>query len=785
MRVLALALVLLAAAGPQHGVAAGASASAPASAPASVTASAALSRLRLDATRMLDVLDQLQGAQCRNHTRQLLDAAANLTAWASLMMDATAKTGSDLLRGNEYVLGGFDECLSVPVSPVPPQYCLAEVRVSSVSVDAGGRPTTPALPTRTGVSTPPTTPPASAPATTTTPQPPGQQRQQQQQTTTSDTTKANTFQPLWPNRNQVGGRYWTLAAPEQRVRWGACLPAACGPHDLAVLLRAALRLDPAAGLDPGAPEALAGLRLDVTVPPRTCQDSAAKPFQGAELVVIGVFIGFLSLLVIATVYDVFLASESDLETKAILPQVLVSFSVRSNLEKLVRWSPSELGLDCVLGIKFYCMLLITAGHGVVFLATGPITNADFVQQAVREPQHSYLLNGMLLVDSFLVVSGFLLTRLLLLELDKRGSVNFGLLYIFRYIRLTPSYLAVVALYATLLPRLGSGPLWPSRILLEQDRCRASWWTNLLYVNNYVNTDQLCMFQSWYISADTQLFMLAPLVVYPLWRWPTLGRLLAVLATFLSILIPFAITWSRHLDPVLLIFPREIWQGDLSGNAMYQTAIVRTHMRASSYSCGLLLGWFVHRFQSTEREVSQRTVRLGWAAAVLVGVSCMFSVSVFYQAGHAYNPLEAALYASLHRLGWCVATSWVIFACVTGNGGVMQRALTWRPLVPLSRLTYCAYLVNGAVVLWGVASVRQPRTLSTPTLAMEVVAQIFATFLGALILSLMLESPIHGLERALLGRYRNGDKSDKNADEENKQHTSNDQHNSEDQASSQL
>ncbi|KAK3916727.1 Nose resistant to fluoxetine protein 6 [Frankliniella fusca] len=750
---LVLALVLGAAAqGP-------ASAPLPAPAPAPSPAAAALPRLRLDLRRMLGALEQLQSAQCRNHTKQLLDSALNLTAWASLMVDATAKSGSDLLRGDTYVLGGFDECLSAAGAgaPVAPQYCLAEVQLSS----AAAEPTA-------------------------------------QQQATSAATKANTFQPLWPNRNQVGGRFWTPAAPKQRVHWGACLPAACGPLDLAVLLRAALHLDPP--LDSGA------VQLDVSVPPRACQDSVVKPFQGSELVVIGVFIGFLSLLVIATVYDVLLVTDSDLETKAILPQVLVSFSVRSNLEKLVRWSPSELGLDCVLGIKFYCMLLITAGHGVVFLATGPITNADFVKQAVREPQHSYLLNGMLLVDSFLVVSGFLLTRLLLLELDRRRSVNFGLLYIFRYIRLTPSYLAVVALYATLLPRLGSGPLWPSRILLEQDRCRASWWANLLYVNNYVNTDQLCMFQSWYISADTQLFMLAPLVVYPLWRWPTLGRLLAVLATFLSILIPFAITWSRLLDPVLLIFPREIWLGDLSGNAMYQTAIVRTHMRASSYCCGLLLGWFVHRFQSTEREVSQdrarqqqqqprddavdglvfqRTVRLGWAAAVLVGVSCMFSVSVFYQPGHAYNPLEAALYASLHRLGWCVATSWVIFACVTGNGGVMQRALTWRPLVPLSRLTYCAYLVNGAVVLWGVAAVRQPRTLSTPTLALEVVSQIFATFLGALILSLMLESPIHGLERALLGRYRNGDVTDKGVDEENKPHTSNDQHNSEEQASSQL
>ena len=54
--------------------------------------------------------------------------------------------------------------------------------------------------------------------------------------------------------------------------------------------------------------------------------------------------------------------------------------MRSNLLKLARWSPSELGLDCVLGIKFYCMLLITAGHGVVFLATGPISNADYVRE---------------------------------------------------------------------------------------------------------------------------------------------------------------------------------------------------------------------------------------------------------------------------------------------------------------------------------------------------------------------------------------------------------------------
>lgn len=56
-------------------------------------------------------------------------------------------------------------------------------------------------------------------------------------------------------------------------------------------------------------------------------------------------------------------------------------------------------------------------------------------------------------------------------------------------RLTPAYMVIVGLYLTWLPRLDSGPLW-WRMNKEKERCRASWWANILYINNYVNTDQL-------------------------------------------------------------------------------------------------------------------------------------------------------------------------------------------------------------------------------------------------------------------------------------------------------
>jgi len=38
---------------------------------------------------------------------------------------------------------------------------------------------------------------------------------------------------------------------------------------------------------------------------------------------------------------------------------------------------------------------------------------------------------------------------------------------------------------------------------------------------------------------------------------------------------------------------------------------------------------------------------------------------------------------------------------------MEPILTWRPIVPLSRLTYCAFLAHGGLQLYSVASSGNP------------------------------------------------------------------------------
>lgn len=82
--------------------------------------------------------------------------------------------------------------------------------------------------------------------------------------------------------------------------------------------------------------------------------------------------------------------------------------------------------------------------------------------------------------------------------------------------------------------------------------------------------------------------------------------------------------------------------------------------------GLLLGYVIHRIQSSGYKVPKAMIWCGWIIGSFSSISAMFSVSVFYY--RPYDAFESAAYAALHRVGWCLGVAWVIFACVTNNAG---------------------------------------------------------------------------------------------------------------------
>ena len=57
--------------------------------------------------------------------------------------------------------------------------------------------------------------------------------------------------------------------------------------------------------------------------------------------------------------------------------------------------------------------------------------------------------------------------------------------------------------------------------------------------------------------------------------------------------------------------------------------------------------------------------------------------------------------------------WLLVCFCFSNGvlGLVNRFLSWKPFIPLSRLTYCAYLVNGFIEVYSFASLRQGTYMS--------------------------------------------------------------------------
>jgi peptidoglycan/LPS O-acetylase OafA/YrhL len=120
------------------------------------------------------------------------------------------------------------------------------------------------------------------------------------------------------------------------------------------------------------------------------------------------------------------------------------------------------------------------------------------------------INATVSVDTFFLMSGLLVTYLLLRESDRsKGRFNVPLFYIHRYLRwiyifiqimefsfdifiinffntrLTPVYAIILGFIATLLIYVSTGPNW-QMVAYMKEGCRSNWWNNLLYVNNYVH-----------------------------------------------------------------------------------------------------------------------------------------------------------------------------------------------------------------------------------------------------------------------------------------------------------
>ena len=291
---------------------------------------------------------------------------------------------------------------------------------------------------------------------------------------------------------------------------------------------------------------------------------------------------------------------------------------------------------------------------------------------------SWMRGGFLGVEVFFVVSGYLITSLLIGEQEKSGRIDFKNFWIRRARRLLPAFFAMIV--AVL--------IWAAFFGSERDvsdlRRDVPWaffyvgnWGQILGGVPYFGSDPLLK-HVWSLAVEEQWYLLWPLAFVAIMKLrrgaATVGGLL-VGAAFLVMALTFSLESG---SPSLIGGPIGLFEGLDRTNFMYLSTFTR--------SSGLLLGAgvaFIWRPWHSARAAGTPLGRLldPMGAAAVAALGCTFAVTTL-TAGYVYQwvlPLTSILSV--------IAVMIAMHPAAVGY----RSALSWQPLVEVGKRSYGLYL----------------------------------------------------------------------------------------------
>ncbi|KFM57567.1 Nose resistant to fluoxetine protein 6, partial [Stegodyphus mimosarum] len=509
------------------------------------------------------------------------------------------------------------------------------------------------------------------------------------------------------------------------MRVGLCVPSGCQASDIEEVARKATE------------------HLYWTVKVKRCEVKEDYDYTPLIISVMTVLCFFGFLMLVGSLLELY-HYYAQKKIESTLLQLLACFSLISNFKKLVNTKTSAGSMSCLHGLRFLSITWIILGHtylNVNFqifrgLRKATIIQRDFFFQAV--------VNASVAVDTFFFIGGLLVCYATIKVVkETKKPFNIPLYLMHRLFRLLPVY-AMVILFIYLAPILGSGPIWHDSIDMFVDACYKNWWTNILFINNFVNSYEMCLPQSWYIACDMQLYIAALIVLLPILRWPRVGLGIAWMGVVASIIGTAVMTYVYEYPPTMLFVHPDPDQRI----AYWANAYFKPYSHAGPYCIGLVIGYLLATRSDLKFSLPVRF--LGWCAAIACNMAVLYGV-YDWNIGRDPELVETLFYSGFHRVAWTFGLAWVVVNCATGQGGVVNYILSWKCWVPLGRLTYCAYLIHPIVQIAALGNARM-NVQTTHYFAVWIFSgHLLITYGSSFAASMLVEAPFMGLEKLLLKR----------------------------------
>lgn len=290
----------------------------------------------------------------------------------------------------------------------------------------------------------------------------------------------------------------------------------------------------------------------------------------------------------------------------------------------------------------------------------------------------WLSGGFVGVDVFFVLSGFLITGLLVQEVSSTGRLRLAEFYVRRLRRLLPALL-VMLLVVCVLASLLLAPA-AQREQSTAAAMAALWLSNIHFAFAKLDyfapgTETNLFLHTWSLGVEEQFYLIWPaLLLWLLGRGHPRGlarlKIGMIIVATMSLAACVVLTYKAP-----------------------QLAFYMMPLRAWQFSAGALV-WLYFKppgsaaIESLRGRFPMIVAAVGWLGLVLIILaSVLFSASIPYPGAFAVLPTVGAM---------CVIAA----GCMATPGVGVARLLAWRPLQMMGRVSYSWYLWHWPVLLLG-------------------------------------------------------------------------------------
>lgn len=349
------------------------------------------------------------------------------------------------------------------------------------------------------------------------------------------------------------------------------------------------------------------------------------------------------------------------------------------------------------GVRAIAVLLVVWSHFPYVAGSAVSLSIWKVGQALR--------TGYVGVDLFFVLSGFLITRILLNEMKRTGTISYRNFFIKRVLRIFPIYYLCVAVFALCFA-------WNGELLFSLLSYTFNWYKPF-------HVESIALEHTWSLSVEEQFYLLWPPLI-ALLPHRLRGMTTGLLIPALSIAVALAI--STH------------YESSLAANIIYMS----TATRMISLSLGAYLAVV---------EFSGMPLKTWQSVSILVAGAAVLLLDNVARGVHVIGP--GGFYWSIALVGYATLCCGAVAVVVFSGGKIVttvKQFLTLKPLRYIGKISYGLYLYHLFILF--LLNIAPYQTESTGTSFWRLAAAVILTFGVAHLSYQYIELPLLGLKGSL-------------------------------------